>query len=181
MAALRDLPLPQRWQQQSYPMSSAIAVISRTINGGVSHLLIKRKKEPYVGKWALIGGKWDFGESLAAAVIREVREETGLITLFAGLRIVVNYRLIPHLKDDQGAHFLLFVCDVVAPTGEAREHCEGDVSWFSAEALNQLTDTGQIVATDSMIIEKWQQTKARPISYIEAEVFANRTDIVKIG
>lgn len=41
-------------------------------------LLIKRGKEPHEGLWALPGGHLDWNETLKDAVIREVKEETGL-------------------------------------------------------------------------------------------------------
>ena len=41
-------------------------------------LLIKRGHEPGKGLWSIPGGRVEAGESDAAAVVREVREETGL-------------------------------------------------------------------------------------------------------
>lgn len=42
-------------------------------------LLIKRGHEPGKGLWSIPGGRIEAGESDAAALVREVREETGLI------------------------------------------------------------------------------------------------------
>lgn len=41
-------------------------------------LLVERGTEPLKGQWTIPGGLTDVGETLREAVIREVREETGL-------------------------------------------------------------------------------------------------------
>ncbi|MEA2053695.1 MAG: NUDIX hydrolase [Candidatus Thermoplasmatota archaeon] len=48
-------------------------------------LLIKRKNDPFKGRWALPGGFVEYGETVEEAVVREVKEETGLETTVQSL------------------------------------------------------------------------------------------------
>ena len=41
-------------------------------------LLVKRAKEPNIGKWSIPGGKQKLGETIKQAVNRELKEETGV-------------------------------------------------------------------------------------------------------
>jgi 8-oxo-dGTP diphosphatase len=51
--------------------------------GGI--LLVQRAIEPQYGKWVFPGGYVDRGETLEAAALREVREESGLVVRLTGL------------------------------------------------------------------------------------------------
>ena len=54
---------------------------------GDALLLVQRGRGVAVGRWSIPGGRIEFGESVEAAVAREVREETGLqvrVDRFAG-------------------------------------------------------------------------------------------------
>jgi len=53
-------------------------------------LLIERGKPPSAGLWSVPGGKLELHETLAQAVAREVREETGLVVEVGTLACVLE-------------------------------------------------------------------------------------------
>lgn len=64
--------------QREYPAAPLTGVGAVVVHGG-KVLLAQRGTEPARGQWSLPGGLIELGESLTSAVIREVREETGLL------------------------------------------------------------------------------------------------------
>lgn len=60
------------------PMVTADAAVFAFFDGKTHLLLIRRKIEPYRGRWALPGGFVEIEEDLHEAVARELAEETGL-------------------------------------------------------------------------------------------------------
>lgn len=60
------------------PMVTVDAVVLAVSSGRLDVLLIKRKHEPFKGRWALPGGFIEMEEPLETAVRRELFEETGL-------------------------------------------------------------------------------------------------------
>jgi 8-oxo-dGTP diphosphatase len=60
------------------PQATVAAIITRFESGEEKILLTKRRVEPFKGYWCLPGGHIDAFEPALHAVIREVKEETGL-------------------------------------------------------------------------------------------------------
>ena len=152
---MQQLPAAGRWRGQSLPVAIVLALVTRRFpDGSLRYLLIRRVSEPHRGKWALIGGKWEFGEDLAGATLREVREETGLHGTFQGLRAVVNQRRI---QPAPACHFLTFVSLVASREGEAEQQKEGPVTWFDRTGLRALRDRGQMIEADAaVLVDLWR-------------------------
>lgn len=63
--------------RREYPDRPIVGVGAVVIRDG-QVLLVQRAQEPLSGKWTLPGGAVELGETLEEAVVRELREETGL-------------------------------------------------------------------------------------------------------
>ena len=90
-------------------------------------LLIKRLRPPEAGCWSLPGGKVDFLERVADAVVREIREEIGVAIALEPMLGVVEIVGI----DDQHWVSPIYLARIVA--GEPRV-CEPEkhaaLAWF---------------------------------------------------
>ena len=152
--SISNIAIDRRWRQQQYPMASVLALVTQQSikSDDAKYLLIQRQKEPYKGKWALVGGKLEFGETIKDAVVRETAEETGLQTNFVGLKAVINERVAPSNKQETAGHFLLFVCELSYLDGHATEKQEGPVGWFTLDELHQLQKRRQIISTDYTVL-----------------------------
>lgn len=80
-------------------------------------VLIKRRYEPLAGQWSLPGGTLELGETLEAAVAREMLEETGL-TVEVGPVVDVFDRILFDPDERVRYHFVLidYLCRPVAGT-----------------------------------------------------------------
>lgn len=62
--------------------SLTVDILIQTDEGIV---LVKRKNDPYKGKWAIPGGFVEYGETVEEAARREAKEETGLEVEIEGI------------------------------------------------------------------------------------------------
>ena len=111
-------------------------------------LLIRRGTAPLLGEWSLPGGVLECGETLRDAVIREAREETGLVVETDEM-LGVYERLI---RGDEGRvryHYVLidFLCRPIRGDLKAGSDA-ADVRWFMRDelpALNLAFDANDVV------------------------------------
>ena len=82
-------------------------VVGALINEDDEILLITRDNQPYKGLWVLPGGKWEKGESLCEALLREISEETAYTIENAKLAGIVSVKLIDDRKNLLH-HYILF-------------------------------------------------------------------------
>jgi len=98
-------------------------------------LLIQRATDPQAGRWSIPGGRVEPGETLAAAVEREVREETGL-RVRCGDLLGWAERIGP------GYHFVILDFTVAVPD-DCREPTAGSdaaaVAWVPLENVSGMS------------------------------------------
>ncbi len=116
-------------------LNRPVVVDGVVLNAGNQVLLIKRGRDPEMGKYALPGGFVDWDETASAAVIRELREETGLSCAVRGF---VGYYDALSRDPSRRTVSLAFYC--VAEEG--RKALAGDDAaecrWFSLDSLPEL-------------------------------------------
>lgn len=97
-------------------------------------VLVKRLFEPLAGQWSVPGGTVEVGETLEAAVAREIVEETGL-TVDVGPIVEVFDRIFRDEDSSVRYHFVLidYVCRV---TGG---HLSRDRTWAMSPSPMRMT------------------------------------------
>jgi 8-oxo-dGTP diphosphatase len=128
---------------EARPTPCAGVVCLRPGAGGTEVLLIRRGKPPRLGEWSLPGGRIEWGETAAAAALRELKEETGVEAEILGLLDVVD-----GLFGD--SHYVLVDYAVRWTSGEVQSGDDATEAAFrpaeEAIGLVQWSETRRIIA-----------------------------------
>ena len=125
------------------PALTVDAIVVAGEPGNYSVLLIERKKEPFIGRWALPGGFVDIDETLEQACLRELKEETGL-----ELATMEQFRVFDALGRDPRHRTISVVFHAFIPDKQSVSGSDDadTAEWFQLDNLPPLAfDHGDIV------------------------------------
>lgn len=134
--------------QREFPEVPLVGVGAIIIEGDCV-VLVKRAHPPLQAEWSIPGGVVEVGELVREALIREAREETGLL-VEPGELLGVYDRILRNPEQRVQYHYVLidFLCRrVVGDLAAASDATE--VRWFRREELRELKlaeDTFEVIS-----------------------------------
>lgn len=146
-------------EMREYPERPILAVGGVVVHEG-RVLLIRRGQRPLEGRWSIPGGIVELGETIADAVGRELKEETGVCVRV--LDLIEIYEKVA--RDEVGAaqyHFVIldYRCEFVEGTAVAG----GDVTeaaWVSESELPKMGLTKAALRVVKKGLEAAQRPRA---------------------
>jgi 8-oxo-dGTP diphosphatase len=139
--------------RRHYPDQPLVGV-GAVVFKGAEVLLVRRGQEPALGSWSLPGGLVELGETLEAAISRELAEETGLTVTLRGIAAVLE-RIFPDPDGRIAYHYVLvdFLCDYVQ--GELTPG--SDITAARFVPLAEVSGFDLASATAEVIRRAWDQ------------------------
>ena len=120
---------------KKYP-KVVVGCFIRNDNGEV--LLVKSYKWPDI--WIVMGGHVEWGETIAEAVVREVKEEVGLVVVYEHVVEVAEFVNDPSFHKQK--HFIALQCECHV-VGDDTPQIDNDeiqeARWFALEEAKQIT------------------------------------------
>jgi 8-oxo-dGTP diphosphatase len=93
----------------------------------------KKANDMHQGRWNGLGGKFEMGETPEECVVREIREESGLV---AHNPVLKGFLTFPGFSNDEDWYAFVFVVNEFE--GELIESPEGDLHWIDDNELPNL-------------------------------------------
>ena len=144
--------------RREFPSAPLIGVGAVVVDQG-RVLLVRRGTEPMKGQWSLPGGLVELGEPLLAAVVREVREETGLMV--EPVELVELLDRIHRQGERVRYHYVIadYLCRVVGGSLLAASDAE-EVRWVERAEWNSHSALRLEPITVRVIEMGWQRARA---------------------
>ena len=108
-----------------------IEVVAAIIMRGGEVLATQRGYGEHAGGWEFPGGKIEAGESPEAAIMREIREELGVVIAVDSLATIVD-----HDYEAFHLHMRCYLCHMVEGELELREHSAA--RWLATDAIDSV-------------------------------------------
>jgi 8-oxo-dGTP diphosphatase len=143
--------------QREFPEAPLVGVGAVVVNES-RVLLVRRGREPSKGEWSLPGGLLEVGESLAAGVVREVLEETGLTV--EPLELIELLDRIHRNGDKVRYHYVIadYLCRVLGGELKAASDAEA-VRWVVRAEWNSHSALKLDPITTRVIELGWQRAR----------------------
>ena len=146
-----------------YPDRPVVSVGAVVIDGQ-RVLLVKRGQEPLKGRWSLPGGVVEAGEELHAAVVREVREETGVNVQVGGVVEVLD-RITRDADGRIEFHYVIvdYLCQAAGGSLACASDAD-DAQWVDRAELTgyDLTTKVAEVIVRAFALSALASTRSRP-------------------
>ncbi len=144
--------------QREFPETPLVGAGAVIVDEG-RVLLVRRGKEPMKGHWTLPGGLLELGESLHAGVVREVREETGLIV--EPVELVELLERIHREGERVRYHYVIadYLCRVAGGSLQAASDAD-EARWVERVEWNSHSLLMLDAVTVRVIEAGWQRAQA---------------------
>jgi 8-oxo-dGTP diphosphatase len=146
---------------REYPAAPLVGVGAVIVQDG-QVLLVRRGREPLKGHWSIPGGLVEVGESLEAAVKREVKEETGLTVDPVELIELLDriHREVERVR----YHYVIadYLCRVTGGTLLAASDAD-EVRWVERAEWNSHSALALDPITVRVVEMGWQRAQAWPL------------------
>jgi ADP-ribose pyrophosphatase YjhB (NUDIX family) len=144
--------------RREFPLTPLVGVGAVVVEAG-RVLLVQRGHEPLKGQWSLPGGLLEVGESLTGGVVRELREETGLVV--EPITLIELLDRILREGERVRYHYVIadYLCRVKGGSLQAASDAEA-VRWVERAEWNSENALGLDPVTVRVIEKGWQRAQA---------------------